>query len=74
MTQTKRDTPLPPGFGLGVGGTTPTRKRICVQETSEIQWTGLTNRQRPGCKEKNRYFLVERNVKQNVLDFKAVDE
>jgi len=41
MTQTKRDTPLPPGCGLGVGGTTPPQKRICVQETLEIQWTGV---------------------------------
>jgi len=35
--------------------TTPPRKRICVQETSEMPRAGLTNR-RPGCKEKELSF------------------
>jgi len=56
MTQTKRDTPLPPGWGLVVGTTTPPRKRICVQETSDIQWMGLSNRRCPVCKEKKLIF------------------
>ena len=41
---------------LGVGVTTPPRKRTCVQETSEIPRTGFTNRRRPGCKEKELIF------------------
>jgi len=56
MTQTKRDSPLPPGWELGVGGKTPPRKRICIPLTSEIHLMGLTNRRQPGCKEKELIF------------------
>jgi len=59
MTQTKRDTLV-----LQVGGWAwgwrpsppPLGKGICVQEISEMSRTGLTNRRRPGCKEKELIF------------------
>jgi len=35
-----------------LGGVTPHRKRIYVKETSAMPRTGLTNRRRPGCREK----------------------
>ena len=56
MTQTKRDTLVFQVGGLGVGVTTQPRKRTCVQETSEMPQTGVTNRQQPGCKKKVLIF------------------
>jgi len=49
----KKGHPSSSRMGVGHGGTTPPLKRICVQETSEIPWIGLTNRQQPGCKDRN---------------------
>jgi len=54
--------------------TTPPRKRTCVQETSEMLRTGLTNRWRPGYKEKELIFEKKNSkegFKRKLLQHKA---
>jgi hypothetical protein len=37
----KKRHPSPPDWGLGVGLTTPSRKRMCVEKTSRMSRKGL---------------------------------